>query len=146
MKNKHFKFMRAAVITLLAAGVTSAQNSPPALDAPADKAVIYSPVGKRDPFKPAIAADRNPASASPLEKFSIDQLQLRAILRDTSQVKALFEDPTGMAHIISEGEIIGREHGKVSRILDSSVIVTERTFNYLGAESLYEKVISLPQN
>jgi hypothetical protein len=31
----------------------------------------------------------------------------------------------------------------ISRIVDSEVIVTEKTFNYLGVESLVEKILSL---
>jgi hypothetical protein len=56
----------------------------------------------------------------------------------------MFEDPEGQTHIIVEGQTMGRERATVSRILNSEVILTEKTFNYLGAESLYEKVISLP--
>lgn len=113
-----------------------------------EKSFIYSPIGKRDPFKTPVANsnDRDLASLSPLEQFSIEQFQLRAILRTgEGRGRAMFEDPEGRTHIVAEGEIIGRERGTLSKILNNEVIVTERTFNYLGAENLYEKVISLPQ-
>lgn len=58
----------------------------------------------------------------------------------------MFEDPQGKTFILKQGDVIGRERGSVSRILNTDVIVTERTFNYLGTESLYERVISLPQD
>lgn len=113
-----------------------------------EKSFIYSPVGKRDPFRPPTTApgERDLASVNPLEQFSIEQLQLRAILRTSDgRGRAMFEDPDGRTHILAEGEGIGRERGTLSKILNNEVIITERTFNYLGAESLYEKVISLPQ-
>lgn len=112
----------------------------------ADESVIYSPVGKRDPFRLPLSNsfDRDIASINPLERFSIEQLQLRAILHQKGQAKAMFEDPEGRTHIVAEGDVIGRERGSVSRILNSEVIVTEKTYNYLGAQNLYEKVISLP--
>jgi Tfp pilus assembly protein PilP len=66
-------------------------------------------------------------------------------LKGDGQSKAMFEDPDGQTHILSQGDIIGRERGTVSKVLDQGVIVTEKTFNYLGVESLYEKVISLPE-
>jgi nitrate/nitrite transporter NarK len=58
----------------------------------------------------------------------------------------MFEDPEGKSYILTEGDSIGREHATISRIVNSEVIVTQRTFNYLGAESLLEKVISLPKD
>ena len=108
---------------------------------------IYSPVGKRDPFRPPStnSQTRGVAALSPLERFNIEQLQLRAILRTGGKGSAMFEDPDGKTHIIFEGQNIGRERATVSRILNSEVILTEKTFNYLGQENLYEKVISLPK-
>ena len=57
----------------------------------------------------------------------------------------MFEDPEGKTHILTEGQTLGREHGTISKVLNTEVIVTLRTFNYKGEENLYEKVISLPQ-
>jgi Tfp pilus assembly protein PilP len=113
-----------------------------------EEGTVYSPVGKRDPFKaPNAGIGRDLASGiNPLERFGIEQLQLRAIVKAKGdKPKAMFEDPEGASYIVGQGEIIGRERGTISRILDRGVVVTERTFNYLGAENLYEKVISLPQ-
>jgi len=111
-----------------------------------ENGVIYSPVGKRDPFKaPALGIlGRELASLNPLEKYGLEQLQLRGILRGSGRPRVMFEDPEGKTHIVGEGETIGRERATVSRVLNTEVIITEKTFNYLGVESLYEKVISLP--
>ncbi len=113
-----------------------------------DSGVIYSPVGKRDPFrKPSVRAlPRDVASISPLERFSLEQLQLKAILRGLGKHRAMFEDPEGKAHILYEGALIGRERATVSKILQKEVIVTIHTFNYMGAESINEKVLSLPND
>lgn len=115
----------------------------------AEEGAIYSPVGKRDPFKEplVVSGDRSPTALRTIEQFGIDQLQLRAILRGDGGIpRAMFEDPRGYTYIVKPGDSIGRERGQVSRILNTDVIVTERTFNYLGTESLYERVISLPQD
>lgn len=113
-----------------------------------EKGFIYSPVGKRDPFHAPSASvlDRNLASINPLEKFTVEQLQLRAILRMSDRHRAMFEDPEGKTHILSEGDTIGRERATISRILGKSVVLTLKTFNYLGEESLFEKVVSLPSD
>jgi Tfp pilus assembly protein PilP len=143
---KPILFMRFVVLgTLMAVAISPSSSF--AEKKSMEPNVIYSPVGKRDPFKPpsSVQLGRDIASVNPLERFSVEQLQLRGILRGGGKARAMFEDPEGKTHILGEGESIGREHGTVSRILNSEVIVTEKTFNYLGAENLYEKVISLPQ-
>ena len=120
----------------------------PAAFAEKPPAGVYSPIGKRDPFRvPALdrtgGLGRSLASEESTQKFGIDRLLLRAVLRSGGKAQALFEDPAGNSYVVSEGEILGRERGTVSRILDTEVIVTEKTYNYLGAEVLYEKVLSL---
>lgn len=114
-----------------------------------DQGTIYSPVGKRDPFKvPSLAVlqNRDLASLIPLEQYSVEQLELKGILKESgAKARAMFEDPAGETFILTEGDRLGKEKATISRILNTEVIVTEKTFNYLGVESLYEKVISLPQ-
>ena len=112
----------------------------------ADTAAIYSPSGKRDPFRPLFSeeANREVASMNALEKYSIEQFQLRAILQGLGKARVMFEDPDGKSHILTEGDLFGRERATVSRILNTGVIVTVKSSNYQGVESLYEKIISLP--
>ena len=114
----------------------------------AEEGAIYSPVGKRDPFKEplVVSGDRSPTALRTIEQYGIDQLTLRAILRGGGVPRAMFEDPRGYTYIVKPGDTIGRERGQISRILNTDVVITERTFNYLGTESLYERVISLPQD
>lgn len=130
------------LLSMLIAGIVCAEQDLTG----SEQSLIYSPIGKRDPFRtPSTSLTlRDLAAMSAVEKYSIEQLQLRAILKGEGKSRAMFEDPEGRTHIVGEGELVGREKGTISRILSSSVIVTERTFNYLGAENLYEKVISLP--
>jgi Tfp pilus assembly protein PilP len=142
------KFARSfAVAGLLWA--TSAGAAGSTTEAIREPSAIYSPVGKRDPFKPPTPisnAARGLASIAPLEQLSIEQLTLRGILREgKAKARAMFEDASGNTYILKEGDRIGRERGTISRILNTEVIVTEKTFNYLGVENLYEKVLSLPQ-
>lgn len=107
---------------------------------------FYSPFGKRDPFKvPSVGGLGDDTTLGPLLRYHVDQYKLRAILRGMGEPKAMFQDPQGKSHIVFQGDTIGIEKATVSRIIKSEVIVTERTFNYLGKESLLEKVISLPQ-
>lgn len=114
-------------------------------ETPRDKGSIYSPVGKRDPFRqPVTESGREVSAVNPIEKWGLEKLELKAILKGIGRPRAMFEDPDGRTFILSEGDIIGRERGTVSKIINKEVIITERTFNYLGAQSLYERILSLP--
>lgn len=107
---------------------------------------LYSPFGKRDPFRAPERGglNRSGGSLSAVRKYRLESYQLRAILRIGSRPEAMFEDPDGKSHVVVEGELIGIEGARVSRIVQSEVIVTERGSNNLGKETLLEKVISLP--
>lgn len=135
------RILQTFFLTLVLAAYARAEQRP-------DEGTVYVPIGKRDPFKrPSAGTDGRDLSAiNPLEKFGIEQFLLRAILRGTSNAQAMFEDPEGRVHIVAEGTIIGRERGTISRILNREVIVTERTVNYLGVTSLFERVLSLPSD
>jgi|688.fasta_scaffold88357_2 Tfp pilus assembly protein PilP len=105
---------------------------------------IYSPNGKRDPFQGPSSAARDISSVgSPLEKYTLDQFELKAILKGPRSNQILVQDPTGASHILTEGATLGRGNATISRILDTEVIFTERRYNYLGTESIAEKVLSI---
>ncbi len=121
-------------------------EAPPAPKGEPKDGGLYSSFGKRDPFR---APDRgglirSGGSLSAVRKYRLESYQLRAILRIGSRPEAMFEDPDGKSHVVVEGELIGIEGARVSRIVQSEVIVTERGSNNLGKETLLEKVISLP--
>jgi Tfp pilus assembly protein PilP len=107
---------------------------------------LYSSFGKRDPFRAPERGGlgRGGGSLSAVRKYRLESYHLRAILRIGSRPQAMFEDPDGKSHVVVEGELIGIEGARVSRIVQSEVIVTERGSNNLGKETLLEKVISLP--
>lgn len=108
---------------------------------------IYSPTGKRDPFQSPSSASRDLASVgSPLEKYTLDQFELKAILKGPRSNQILVQDPTGASHILTEGAALGRAHATISRILDTEVIFTERRYNYLGTESIAERVLSISKD
>ena len=107
---------------------------------------LYNPLGKRDPFKilSSIKGGRTVSAIYPTEKYNLNQLSLKAILRFGGKSRAMIEAPDGQSFIIYEGETIGRERATLSRILKTEIIFTQQTFNYLGTSSLSELVLSLP--
>ena len=109
---------------------------------------LYSSFGKRDPFKvpDRVGLTGEHAAVDPLRKYRLESYRLRGILRIGNKPKAMFEDPDGKSHVVGEGDRIGMEAARVSRIVNSEVIVTDHSTNYLGKEILLEKVISLPND
>jgi hypothetical protein len=107
---------------------------------------IYNPSGKRDPFKVLFSgvATRNPTSIYPTEKYDLDQLTLKAIIRLGGKSRAMVEAPDGQMFVLIEGETVGRERAMLSRILKTEIIFSQKTVNYLGNTSLIERVLSLP--
>jgi len=82
---------------------------------------------------------------TPLEKIELDQLELKAIIIAPSGNKALVEESTGKGYIIRKGTYIGRNDGKVLKILKDKVVVEEMTENSEGKMTVKEKEIKLPK-
>ncbi len=90
----------------------------------------YNPVGKADPFKPFIeltpVRERvRTTPLTPLQKYDISQLKLVAIITAPEGNVALVEDSAGKGYFIKRGTEIGRNEGKVLKILKDRVIVEE---------------------
>jgi type IV pilus assembly protein PilP len=116
--------------------------------APEDYA--YSPVGKRDPFRPFFVdqddadAEKAKRELTELQHFETDQLRLVAIIGSTSQPLAMFEDPTGKGHIVTTGTPIGRNGGRVNKIKKDEVVILEELPDALGKKKTSPMTIKLP--
>jgi Tfp pilus assembly protein PilP len=109
-------------------------------------APIYSAFGKRDPFKIPKYSPREPASESgEMFRYTLEQFQLKAILKGADRSQILVQDPKGKSYILNQGEVLGKGKAIVSRVLDTEVIFTEEGINYLGVPQLTEKVLSIPR-
>ncbi len=90
----------------------------------------YNPAGKPDPFKPFIQltpvrdASRS-TPLTPLQKYDISQLKLVAIISTPEGNIALVEDATGKGYFLKKGTWIGKNDGKVTKILKDKVIIEE---------------------
>ena len=90
----------------------------------------YDPTGKTDPFKPFIQMgtgkgySRN-ALLTPLQKYEISQLKLVAIILDPKGNVALIEDSLGKGYVLKKGTGIGKNDGKVTKILKDKIIIVE---------------------
>lgn len=90
----------------------------------------YNPAGKPDPFKPFIQLTpirelSRTAPLTPLQKYDISQLKLVAIISTPEGNVALVEDSAGKGYFVKRGTEIGKNDGKVTRILKDRLIIEE---------------------
>jgi len=117
---------------------------------------IYDPKERLNPFLPLFRDENKETAAdqtgskrkkripqTPLEKISLNQLKLVAIIRTSSGNRALVEENTGKGFIIKNGTYIGLNSGIVTQINASSVIVEEEIENLMGELVLQNTEIKL---
>jgi type IV pilus assembly protein PilP len=118
--------------------------------APAGEDFTYSPVGKRDPFRPFFIDElgeekgKKEEKLTELQKYEIDQLKLVAILSGTSQPEAMFEDPRGMGWTVSVGTPIGKNGGRVQKIKKDEVVILEEFRDATGKKITNPLIVKLP--
>lgn len=103
---------------------------------PAKDTFLYSPIGKRDPFRSPLddlikVAD-SPQHNCPLCRWEVDQLKLVAVITGTGNPVAMVEDPNGLGHMLRQGTQVGKAGGKVTSIERDEVVVTEITHDPFG--------------
>ncbi|MGR8929792.1 MAG: pilus assembly protein PilP [Gammaproteobacteria bacterium] len=101
---------------------------------------IFKPDGLRDPFRPAerITEDFGPDVAGvsgvrpdterrkeELESYSLDTLRMVGTLTDQQGVWGLVKTKDGTIHSVQVGNYMGKNYGKIIRILDDKIELTE---------------------
>ena len=115
---------------------------------------IYDPKQRINPFLPVFGAKKDAGDTksrkrkkrlpqTPLERISLDQLKLVAIIRASSGNRALVEDTIGKGYIIKNGTYIGLNSGMVTQINANSVIVEEELEDLKGELVLQSTEIKL---
>ncbi len=104
---------------------------------------FYDPVGKRDPFRSFIQDNRalDEGIESPLEGFDLGQLEVAGVVWRGDRRRALILDPSGQAYVVSEGDVIGKNSGRILAINDSSMLVKEKYVDFHGEQT--EKEIEM---
>jgi len=99
----------------------------------------YIARGKIDPFEPLFKDKpvfkknkKKRIPRTPLEKLSLGQLKLVAIIRAPSGNKALVEESSGKGYVIKKGTYIGLNSGKIIEIKKDNIIIEEEIQNIQG--------------
>ncbi len=107
----------------------------------------YNPAGKPDPFKPFIQLTPvkrvSGVPLTPLQKFDVSQLKLVAIISTPEGSMALVEDATGKGYFLKKGTLVGKNDGKVTKILKDKVIIEEVYQDVFGRTKTNEISLSL---
>jgi len=145
----------AALVAALAAGCGKDKKRPPpqpaaqpAAPAKPDPSVasleeaessgttyIYTPVGKRDPFKSFYKVEKKERKEGPggiLTEYEIDQLKLTAIISGIARPRAQVELPDGRGINVRVGSRIGKNFGRVVRIRNDEMIIAEDYRDWSG--------------
>ena len=110
----------------------------------------YDPTNKIDPFKSFIILRREleeKEQGKPktyLETLDISQLTISAIVLGNKGNWALIRDSKGDGHVIKVGTLIGRKSGRVKKILEKEVVVTESYKDIRGRDIIKDISIKLP--
>lgn len=84
-------------------------------------------------------------SPTPLQKYDISQLELVAIITTPGGNKGLVEDSAGKGYFVEKGTLIGKNDGRVSKVLKDRVIIEELYSDSSGQRKVSEISLVLPQ-
>jgi type IV pilus assembly protein PilP len=111
----------------------------------------YSSVGKRDPFRSFLAELEMQGGAlatrcaTPLGKFELEQLKLRAVIVGLEDPVAMVEAPNGTGYTVRRGACIGKNGGVVAAVRSGEVVVTEWAVRADGTKEKTQSVLRLPK-
>lgn len=112
----------------------------------------YDPKDRVDPFIPLLQEkeavaddidDKPKRMLTPLEKLSLSQIKLVAVILMENRQLAMVEDATGKGYEVMIGTYMGKNSGQVSKINQSSLVVTEYVKDYKGIRQTQFQEIKL---
>lgn len=109
----------------------------------------YNPIGKRDPFRSFLADELAPDTrkvVTALQRFDLDQLKIIGIIWGISSPRAMVTTPEGKGYVVQKGTLIGKNWGKVSRITQDEVIISEEYRDFEGKLIVTEVPLKLPKD
>lgn len=141
----------AAKKELMVSAVNS-ENAKPENANGVEMVVRYDPQDRVDPFIPLLREkevlmpdieDKPKRILTPLEKLDLSQIKLVAVILMKNRQLAMVEESTGKGYEVRIGTYIGKNSGQVSKINQSSIIVTEYMKDYKGKRQAHFQEIKL---
>jgi type IV pilus assembly protein PilP len=100
----------------------------------------------RDPFKRMLKPDdenRLLKKISGLETFQAEQFKVVGIISGPNSPKAILLAPDGKTHVASVSARIGMRKGRVQKINEDTIVISERIANVLGVEETKTMVLRI---
>ena len=116
----------------------------------------YVPADRRDPFVPGLEGESGPQVADlsgprpdpnrrkeELENYSLDNLRMVGTLAQQAEQWALVQTSEGTIHRVQSGNFMGRNHGKIIRISEQKIELTELVPNGGGGWMERQQAVAL---
>jgi type IV pilus assembly protein PilP len=103
----------------------------------------YDPAGRRDPFAPVVSelmAGQIDSTLPPLQRVSLTDLNLIAIIWGAYGYTAMVQTPDGNGYTVRKGTRVGPNSGIVSAVTEKGIIVQERFTDVYGRKQEREYV------
>jgi len=112
------------------------------------KAFVYNPEDVRDPFLSLLQIKQTELGIPiedlpPLQRLPVTDLKVEGIILMGRKSVAHILTPDGKAHIAAVGTKLGRNKGRIIRILSDTIVVEEEFENYLGKKFNQETMLKL---
>jgi len=108
----------------------------------------YSAVGKKDPFRnyfgDMASLNKEKKIVSELQNFDVTDVRLSAIVYGITDPIAVVIAPDGKSYIVKNGSFIGKNWGKISRILPDKLEIVETYKDPLGRKIINKLYLELP--
>jgi type IV pilus assembly protein PilP len=109
-----------------------------------EEAVGYRLQSERDPFLSfvatrtpvAVSSVKTPDIKTPLQRYSLDQLKVVGIISGGELRKALLEDDVGKGYVVSAGDAVGSEGGRIAAIQKDRIIIESTYRDVLGNQKM----------
>lgn len=93
---------------------------------------------KRDPFKSFVEArtqvvpDKSSKALTPLQRYKLEQLKVVGIVMGADANKALLEDDVGKGYVVTVGDLVGDQEGKITAIEKDKIVIEESYRDVMG--------------
>lgn len=126
------------------AALAEQEPVPDASPAPSVTAAREAAAALRDPFR-APPVSKVEAAKSEFERYALDQLKVSGIVSGPGAPRAIILMPSGNTGIVKLKQNLGNRNGRIEKITDKSVVVTEKVVNVLGEEEPLTTELALPE-
>lgn len=96
----------------------------------------------RDPFVPLATKWSGLPDRSLLEQYDLSQLKVVGVMYGTKEPRVLFRDPTGLTHIATIENRVGKLGGSITKIEKNSIVIREEVSKLDGGKET--RFITMP--